>query len=107
MGEKEEKVVKCQGKRLEDLKERHNLDVLNRFKKGEMVRRILKKQDYEREMLMNKLSKSYAKTEEIKQEKASLLETRSRIRAEIMRNKKDLLDKIHKVKIGKVIFVFF
>ena len=93
-------------RRKENLKEKHNLDVLNRFKKGEKVRRILKRQDYEREKLMMKISRDYAKAEEIKQEKASLLETRARIRDEIMRNKKSLLDKIQKIKMGKVFFSF-
>ena len=104
--EQEEKVGNTQMRRKENLKEKHNLDVLNRFKKGEKVRRILKRQDYEREKLMMKISRDYAKAEEIKQEKASLLETRARIRDEIMRNKKSLLDKIQKIKMGKVFFSF-
>ena len=104
MQETDDKVIRSQMRKTMELKEKHNIDVLKKTDRRENVERIMKMQEYQREKIMEKILVDNAKAETIKQERASLLETRIHLKQEIEKNKQDILEKFTKVKMGKVPF---
>lgn len=104
MQETDDKVLRSQMRKTMELKEKHNIDVLKKTDRRENVERIMKMQEYQREKIMEKILVDNAKAEAIKQERASLLETRLQLKQEIEKNKQDILEKFTKVKMGKVPF---
>lgn len=106
MQETDDKVMRSQLRKTMELKEKHNIDVLKKTDRKENVERIMKMQEYQREKIMEKILADNAKAEAIKQERASLLETRIHLKQEIEKNKQDILEKFNKVKMGKVPFIY-
>ena len=104
MQETDDKVIRSQMRKTMELKEKHNIDVLKKTDRRENVERIMKMQEYQREKIMEKILVDNAKAEAIKQERASLLETRLHLKQEIEKNKQEILEKFTKVKMGKVPF---
>ena len=104
MQETDDKVIRSQMRKTMELKEKHNIDVLKKTDRRENVERIMKMQEYQREKIMEKILVDNAKAETIKQERASLLETRIHLKQEIEKNKQDILEKFTEVKMGKVPF---
>ena len=102
MQETDDKVIRSQMRKTMELKEKHNIDVLKKTDRRENVERIMKMQEYQREKIMEKILVDNAKAEAIKQERASLLETRLHLKQEIEKNKQEILEKFTKVKMGKV-----
>ncbi len=102
MEETDEKVMQSQMRKTMDLKEKHNVDVLKRTDRRENVERIRKMQDYQRDKIMDKILKDNSKADNIKEERANILETRQRLRQEIEKNKQEIMEKFTKIKMGKV-----
>jgi hypothetical protein len=62
----------------------------------------MKVQEYEKEKLMNKIEDKMSKAEQIKYEREQLLDQRQLMKKEIEKQKRDMMDKIDKLKQGKI-----
>lgn len=64
--ESEDKLAQTQKKKNDDLKARHNVDVIKRNDRIENVKRIQKMQDYQREQLLERILTDTEKAQKIK-----------------------------------------
>lgn len=103
MGETDEKVINSQMRKTLDLKSKHNADVLKRFIKRDKVESMMRRQEWQRTMIMDKILNSSAKADNIKDERMNILEARQKLRDEISRDKKGIMEKFTKIKMGRVL----
>lgn len=99
---KEESLQRVQREKEHQMLFRHNDEVIRRTDKKENVERIMKVQEYEREKLMGRIEEKMSKADHIKNERAQLLDQRQLMKKEIEKQKRDMMDKIDKLKQGKI-----
>ena len=76
--------------------------MIKRTDKKENVERIMKVQEYEKEKLLEKIEEKMFKADLIKNERQQLLDQRQLMKKEIERQKREMYEKIEKLKQGKI-----
>jgi hypothetical protein len=76
--------------------------VIKQLDKRENVERIMRVQDYEKEKLLDKIGEKMTRAETIKAEREQLLSQRAQMKKEIEQQKREMYEKIDKVKQGKM-----
>lgn len=96
--EKEEAVKKLKNSQRKMLVIKKTAEELKRQDRFEEVKRMARQQDYQREVVMDRIQEQYSRVQLISKEKQSILEQRKQLRKDVEIKKKQLMEKFERLK---------